>query len=110
MGAFPEVQRFVVSTEGPGSSEDSLRFVERVREAVAVIGVPTSDTCKEVVDGIVRRTVPRVTVVDARGPWLFAREEMVTALKRAIGQEHRITSLVTLCRIASLRVRVLAEK
>jgi 2-C-methyl-D-erythritol 4-phosphate cytidylyltransferase len=69
-----------------------------------------NDTCKEVVEGIVRRTVPRETVVDARGPWLFAREAMVAALERASGQEQGITDLVTLCRIANLRVRVLPEK
>lgn len=75
-----------------------------------MIAVPMNDTCKEVVDGMVRRTVPRDMIAEARGPWFFARDELVTALEQAIGQEQRITDMVALCRIANLRVRVLPEE
>ena len=74
--------------------------------AVTVMGVTSADTCKEVVDGLVRRTVPRETVVDARGPWVFTREAMAGALARIRGREGEIHDLVALCKAAGLRVHV----
>ncbi len=49
---------------------------------VSVAGVPVSDTCKEVVDGVVRRTVPRENLVTLTGPWLVSREALTAALGR----------------------------
>ena len=71
-----------------------------------VIAVPVTDTCKEVVDGLVRRTIPRATLVDARGPWTFQRDALVLALDR-IGAGAQISNLIELSQAARLRVRVL---
>jgi 2-C-methyl-D-erythritol 4-phosphate cytidylyltransferase len=73
---------------------------------VTVVALPVTDTCKEVVDGLVRRTIPRDTLVDARGPWAFRREALVQALDR-VGTGADISNLIELCRAAGLRVRSL---
>ena len=70
-----------------------------------VLAVPETDTCKEVVDRMVRRTIPRDTLVDARGPWSFPREALMQALDR-VGTGAQISSLVELCQAARLRVRI----
>ena len=73
---------------------------------ITVVAVPVTDTCKEVVDGLVRRTIPRDTLLDARGPWAFRREALMQALDRvATGAD--ISNLIELCRAAGLRVRSL---
>jgi 2-C-methyl-D-erythritol 4-phosphate cytidylyltransferase len=78
----------------------------RVGADVTVVGGPVTDTCKEVVDGLVLRTIPRHALVDARGPWTFRREALMQALDRVdIGAD--ISNLIELCRAARLRVRVL---
>ena len=74
-----------------------------------VIAVPVTDTCKEVVDGLVRRTIPRDTLVDARGPWTFQRDALMLALDR-IGAGAEISNMIELCQAARLRVRVLIRR
>ena len=76
---------------------------------VTVIAVPVTDTCKEVVDGLVRRTIPRDILVDARGPWSFQREALMQALDR-VGSGAQVSNLVELCQAARLRVRVLIQR
>jgi 2-C-methyl-D-erythritol 4-phosphate cytidylyltransferase len=76
---------------------------------VTVIAVPVTDTCKEVVDGLVRRTIPRDTLVDARGPWTFRRDALMLALDR-IGAGAEISNMIELCQAARLRVRVLIPR
>jgi 2-C-methyl-D-erythritol 4-phosphate cytidylyltransferase len=76
---------------------------------VTVIAVPVTDTCKEVVDGLVRRTIPRDTLVDARGPWTFQREALMQALDR-VGSGVQVSNPVELCQAARLRVRVLIQR
>ena len=76
---------------------------------ITVVAVPVTDTCKEVVDGLVRRTIPRDTLVDARGPWAFQHEALVQALDR-VGTGADISNLIELCRAARLRVRVLIQE
>jgi 2-C-methyl-D-erythritol 4-phosphate cytidylyltransferase len=71
--------------------------------------VPVTDTCKEVVDGFVRRTIPRDTLVDARGPWTFRRETLMQVLDR-VGTGGEISNLIDLCRSAHLRVRLLMRQ
>jgi 2-C-methyl-D-erythritol 4-phosphate cytidylyltransferase len=78
----------------------------RVGADVTVVAVPVTDTCKEVVDGLVRRTIPRDTLVEARGPWAFRREALVQALDR-LGTGADISNLIELCRATRLRVRAL---
>ena len=72
---------------------------------VTVVAFPVIDTCKEVIDGLVRRTIPRDTLVDARGPWVFQREALRHALDR-VGTGADISNLIELCLAARLRVRV----
>jgi len=74
--------------------------------SVTVYAVPISDTCKEVINGVVRRTIPRDTLVTLYGPWVFAREALTDGLARIEGRERDITGLVALCEAARLRVRV----
>jgi 2-C-methyl-D-erythritol 4-phosphate cytidylyltransferase len=74
--------------------------------SVTVLAVPVTDTCKEVADGLVRRTIPRDTLVDARGPWTFQREALRQALDR-VETGADVNNLVELCRAARLQVRVL---
>jgi 2-C-methyl-D-erythritol 4-phosphate cytidylyltransferase len=74
---------------------------------VGVYTLPVSDTVKEVVDGRVRRTVPRETVVQVIGPWMFNREALADALTRVAGRESEITDVIGLCEAASIRVRAL---
>ncbi|HXN57121.1 MAG TPA: 2-C-methyl-D-erythritol 4-phosphate cytidylyltransferase [Candidatus Angelobacter sp.] len=76
---------------------------------VTVVAVPVTDTCKEVVDGLVRRTIPRDALVDARGPWTFQRDALMLALDR-IGAGAEISNMIELCQAARLRVRVLIPR
>jgi 2-C-methyl-D-erythritol 4-phosphate cytidylyltransferase len=66
-----------------------------------------SDTVKEVVEGRVRRTIPRETVVQVIGPWVFDRAALADALTRLAGGETEITDMIGLCQAARVRVRVL---
>ena len=79
-------------------------------DAVGVVAVPMSDTVKEVVDGRVRRTVPRETLVQLTGPWVFDREALTDAQARVAGGQAQITDMIGFCEAAHLRVRVLAQR
>jgi len=78
-----------------------------VQGRVGVVTLPISDTVKEVVNGRVRRTVPRETLVQVTGPWVFDREALVEALGRVAGSEARISDMIGLCDVAQVRVRAL---
>jgi len=69
-----------------------------------------SDTVKEVVDGTVRRTVPRETLVQVIGPWVFDRGAFVDALTRLAGAETAITDMIAFCEAAHVSVRVLPAR
>jgi len=77
---------------------------------VGVYTLPVSDTVKEVVDGRVRRTVPRETVVQVIGPWLFDREALTDALTRVAGREGQVADMIDFCEAAQVRVRVLPAR
>ena len=51
--------------------------------------------------------MPRETLVEARGPWLFTREGLADALARAVAREAEITDMLSLCEAARVRVRIL---
>jgi len=76
---------------------------------VGVFVLPMSDTVKEVVDGRVRRTVPRETLVQVIGPWVFDPEALVEALSRVASGDTQITDMMGLCDAARVRVRALAR-
>ena len=76
-------------------------------DGVGVVTIPMSDTVKEVVDGRVRRTLPRETLAQVIGPWVFDREALVEALGRVAGSEARISDMIGLCDVAQVRVRAL---
>lgn len=90
---------------GPGDVPPGARFAP---QPILAVGVPVSDTCKEVVDGLVRRTVPREALVDLRGPWVLSRAILVQALER-LGPSASPEDPLELCRLAELRIRVLVE-
>jgi 2-C-methyl-D-erythritol 4-phosphate cytidylyltransferase len=66
-----------------------------------------SDTCKELVDGLVRRTIPRETLAVLRGPWIFTRQALADALGTVGGREAEIPDLIRFCEVAGVRIRVL---
>jgi 2-C-methyl-D-erythritol 4-phosphate cytidylyltransferase len=68
------------------------------------------DTVKEVIVGRVRRTVPRETLVEVTGPWVFDREALADALTRLGGAETEITDMIGLGQAAHVRVRVLSAR
>ena len=74
---------------------------------ISVVAMPVADTCKEVADGLVIRTVPRDSLVIAVGPWSFSREALARALATVAGRESQVDSLVALCEISGVRVRVI---
>ena len=79
-------------------------------DAAGVVAVPMSDTVKEVVDGRVRRTVPRETLVQVIGPWLFDREVLADALSRVVGREAQVADMIEFCEAAHVRVKVLLAR
>lgn len=77
---------------------------------MGAVTIPMTDTVKEVVDGKVRRTVPRDTLVQVTGPWVFDREALTDALGRVGRREAQVADMIDLCVVAQLRVRVLPEQ
>ena len=77
---------------------------------LSAVAVPVSDTCKEVIDGVIRRTVPRDSLATITGPWIFSDEALTDGLARIAGRERDITELVGLCKAARLKVRVLLDR
>jgi 2-C-methyl-D-erythritol 4-phosphate cytidylyltransferase len=102
VAASPQATRFLI---GPGQIPPEARSAP---QPVLAVGVPVSDTCKEVVDGLVRRTVPRETLVDLRGPWLLWRATLSQALER-LGPDASPEDPLELCRLAGLRIRVFVQ-
>ena len=107
LAAAPNAKHFVLNFPPPlaGKGQRGGQEAQGVGDDVTVGALPVTDTCKEVVDGLVRRTIPRDTLVDARGPWAFRREALMQALDR-IGTGAQISTLVELCQAARLRVRI----
>ena len=79
-------------------------------DAPGVVTVPVSDTVKEVVEGKVRRTVPRETVAQVIGPWIFDRDALADALTRVAGGDTDLSDMIGLCQAAHLRVRALPAR
>jgi 2-C-methyl-D-erythritol 4-phosphate cytidylyltransferase len=100
----------VVVHSGHPSANHPPLGESRVGNAVGVVAVPMSDTVKEVVDGRVRRTVPRETLVQVLGPWVFGREALADALSRVAGREAQIADMIGFCEATHVRVRVLAMR
>ena len=74
---------------------------------ISVVAMPVADTCKEVIAGLVVSTVPRDSLVIAVGPWSFSREALARAVAMVAGRESQVDSLVGLCEITGVRVRVI---
>jgi 2-C-methyl-D-erythritol 4-phosphate cytidylyltransferase len=106
--AQPQARHFVIRGEEPQRVEELL--AESAPYPAAVYGLPVSDTCKEVVDGVVRATVPRQNLVTLRGPWVFTREALADTLARVEGRESEIVDMIGLSEAARVRVRVLPAR
>jgi len=76
LDARPQASRFLIGAPSVPA------FMVDPDAPVNVVGAAVSDTCKEVVDGFVRRTVPRENLVTLTGPWLVSREALTAALDR----------------------------
>lgn len=103
-----KANRFALHNPSPRESGiPSTRVPGEGREGgpVIVYARPITDTCKEVVDGMVRRTVPRDGLVDAQGPWVFDRAAL-EALIDAVTDESKIGNIAELCFRAQLPIRV----
>ena len=106
----PDARRFLITSSvslplqatETASTSTGQWLQEGVPVTVAALAV--TDTCKEVVGGVVRKTVPRDQLADARGPWSFDR----SALAEALGHVNRATieTMLELCRAAGIRARV----
>ncbi len=72
---------------------------------MVVLGVPVRDTCKEVREGLVQRTVARETLVDLMGPWLISRAALAAALDQG-GAVARAANPLQLFSAAGLPIRV----
>ena len=72
-----------------------------------MIAVRVGDTCKEVVDGLVRATIPRESLVVTTGPWTVTRAVLADALDRVGEGAAAIHDMTGLCEAARIRVRVL---
>lgn len=99
----PAAKRFVIKSQGGFPSP-------RVGEGggpVVAYAVPVADTCKEVTGGLVVRTVPRDSLWIALGPWVFERDALSRALSIVAGRASEIDSLLALCEMTRLQVRVL---
>ena len=55
---------------------------------------------------MVRRTVPRDSLVTLTGPWAFTRQALTDALDRVAGRDRDLIGMVDLSEAARLRVRV----
>jgi len=102
LGDAPAAKRILIAN-GPLP----LAGVGTTGVPAGVVAIPMSDTVKEVVDGRVRRTVPRETLVQVIGPWVFDREALVDAMTRLAGAETAITDMIGFCEAAQVKVRVL---
>jgi hypothetical protein len=79
----PQARRFLIGAASiPAFMRDSDLPIN-------VAGLPVSDTCKEVVEGFVRRTMPRENLVTLTGPWLVSRDALTGALDRLAGGSAR---------------------
>ncbi|HSO93949.1 MAG TPA: hypothetical protein VLS53_05705, partial [Candidatus Dormibacteraeota bacterium] len=76
LDARPEARRFLI---GAASAPDAMLSMA---EPIVVAAQPVSDTCKEVREGLVLRTVPRENLVILTGPWLVSRQALTEALDR----------------------------
>jgi hypothetical protein len=116
----PAAKRFVINSQaelppllaegGPGLGDNfppPLAGEGQGGGFVIVYVAPIADTCKEVADGLVVRTVPRDSLAIALGPWVFERDALSRALLIVAGRESEIDSLPALCERARLHVRVL---
>lgn len=65
------------------------------------------DTYKRVRDGRVLETVPRESLVDAHGPWIFERALLERAIARVRAGDQPCRRPVDLVRLAGLEVRLL---
>jgi hypothetical protein len=54
--------------------------------------------------------VPRETLVQVIGPWVFGREALVDAMTRLAGVETAITDMIEFCKAAHVNVRVLPAR
>lgn len=77
IGSRPKGARFLI---GAGSAPEAML---NSPEQILVAARPVSDTCKEVREGLVVRTVPRENLVILAGPWLVSRTALTAALDRA---------------------------
>src|SRR5207237_10911590 len=109
LSAAPAAQRFVIHLSPPSLAGEGQRGGDG-DYPISVLTLPITDTCKEVVDGLVRATVPRESLVEVRGPWLITREGLADALVRAVTREDAITDMLSLCEAAGVRVRNLPMK
>lgn len=109
MKRSPDANRFLLDNRSQlGAGFPAPRLGREGSEGdsdVIVYAQPITDTCKEVVNGMVLRTVPRDDLVDAHGPWIFSRDALAAAVDAA-PEEARIDSIVELCRRAGQRIRV----
>jgi 2-C-methyl-D-erythritol 4-phosphate cytidylyltransferase len=86
--------------------DEGLLISMAEQNPVTVAGRRVQDTCKVVIDGRVRHTVPRDGLVELRGPWIFTREAMKSAVDSGSQSFLKVETFADLCRVGKLRIRV----
>jgi len=88
--------------------------IERLYEAMkisgaAILGVPITDTIKEVADGQIARTIPRDSLLGAVTPQAFSRELLLSAHEFALKSGFLGTDDASLLEHMNERVEILAS-
>ncbi|HEX3630040.1 MAG TPA: 2-C-methyl-D-erythritol 4-phosphate cytidylyltransferase [Candidatus Dormibacteraeota bacterium] len=105
LSAWPQAKRFIVHGDWHPPIDEVINATDGFAAVVYVM--PVTDTCKEVVDGVIQRTVPRDDLAVAQGPWVFSHDALAAGLARISGREADIDTLLTFCEVAQLRVRTI---
>jgi 2-C-methyl-D-erythritol 4-phosphate cytidylyltransferase len=106
--AEPSARVVIMEADRPFLSGRTAQLLEAAGDAPAsAVAVAVSDTYKEVRARLVTRTVPRETLVEVQGPWVFERLRLEEAIGRIRGEGRSCSSPLDLCRMAAIPVRLL---
>jgi len=92
------------------SREDMEKLYESVIiSGAAILGVPITDTIKEVADGQITRTIPRTMLMGAVTPQAFSRDRLLLAHEFALKSGFAGTDDASLLEHMNERVEILAS-
>ncbi|HYM48951.1 MAG TPA: 2-C-methyl-D-erythritol 4-phosphate cytidylyltransferase [Candidatus Limnocylindrales bacterium] len=105
--AAPASRIVIEARDRPRSTNGLSALLEAASGALAAVpGRAVADTYKEVRDGRVVRTVPREALAELGSPWVFERHVLEEAVDRLLADRATCGSLIELCRLAGLELRL----